>query len=314
MVPPRRGQVVRVDRKQCHVRVGEATLLCSLRGRFFELEGAEKSPVAVGDQVLISGEGDDGAIEEVLPRRTRVARPSPRSPRQLQVLAANVDLLLVVATLQSPRVPASLIDRLLAAAEAAHLGGVVILNKVDLCEPDEVTDFCARYAELGYPCLAVSALRGEGLEAVKDCMRGRISILLGHSGVGKTSLLNALDPGLDLKVGELTRRHQKGSHTTTFSSLVEFPFGASVVDCPGIREFALAGVLPSELGDCFIDIRPYHKQCRYSDCIHAHEPECAVRQALESGKIRPDRYENYRRLLDELQGGGQRMPRHGSFS
>jgi ribosome biogenesis GTPase len=310
----RTGQVIRVDRKQCHVLIGEATLLCSLRGRFFEEESEEKSPVAVGDQVEVKQEGDEGVIERVLPRRTQVARPTPRQPRQRQVMAANVDVLVAMATLRQPKVRTSLVDRLLAAAEAARLEGLVVLNKIDLCKAEEVESFRSRFESLGYPTFAISVQERSGLDALDERLRGKLTILLGHSGVGKSSLLNAFDPTLDLKTGALTRRHDKGSHTTTHSSLIRLPQGALVVDCPGIREFGLTDVTPAELGHHFVDLRPFHHQCRYPDCTHAHEPDCAVRIALESGKIRPDRYENYRRLLDELQGGGERMPRHGSFS
>lgn len=314
MSPTQTGQVVRVDRKQCHVRIGEATLLCSLRGRFFEVGSAEKSPVAVGDWVKVQQQGEEGVIEQVLERRTRVARPTPRQPRQRQVMAANVDVVVVMATLRQPQVRTSLVDRLLAAAEAADLGAAVVLNKTDLCEPDEVEQFRERFESVGYPTFAISALHGAGLAALNEWIRGKLTLLLGHSGVGKSSLLNALDPSLGLKTGELTKRHGKGSHTTTHSSLIRLPNEAQVVDCPGIREFGLTDVAPSELGYCFIDIRPFHKNCRYHDCTHAHEPDCAVRMALDEGKIRPDRHESYQRLLDELQGGGERMPRHGSFS
>jgi ribosome biogenesis GTPase len=191
----------------------------------------------------------------------------------------------------------------------------VILNKLDLCKEGEADTFLEPYIEMGYPAFATSALTGDPpLDRIHELLAGRTSMLLGHSGVGKSSLLNTLDPGLQLRVGELTRRHAKGSHTTTFSSLLRLCIGGAVVDCPGIREFGIKGIAAEDLGNCFLDFRPFHKQCRYPNCTHDHEPECAVKQALDEGQIRKARYESYKKLLQELYGDGERMPRHGSFS
>lgn len=311
------GVVVRIDRKQIHVAVGGRVLSCVLRGRFFEdTRDPESRPVAVGDRVKVAIDGEQGAIEEILPRTSRIARPKPGEPETSQVIAANLDLLVIVTSLAQPKPKPGLVDRLLVIAESEGIAPLILLNKTDLVEAAAAESFAAGYRALGYTVLPVSATTGAGLDAVKDAMRGKTAMLLGHSGVGKSSLLCALDPLVAARIGALIGQGTKavrGAHTTTSSSLHELSFGARIVDTPGVREFGLEGMQPADLGHWFRDIAPHLGKCRYATCTHDHEPSCGVKAAVEAGAIRPERYETYKKLLAELSGKGERMQRHDAY-
>ncbi len=311
MVDTVEGLVVRVDRRVCHVEVAGQAYTCALRGHLFEFEEEQTRPVAVGDRVKVQLQGEQGAIEEVLPRRTQILRGAGRG--KVQIIAANVDLLVIVVSVKSPPLRRGMIDRLLVEAESSGVGAAVVLNKSDLCSAEEAEALVDPYRRLGYAVAVVSCLEGRGMEAVAEIMGNRLSMLVGHSGVGKSSLLNALDPELNVKVGAISRRRGMGRHTTTHTALLLLRSGARVVDCPGMREFSLAGIEPADLGAFFRDMAPFHNQCKYPTCTHHHEPHCAVKQAVTDGQIAEPRYESYCKLLDELHGGGERMPRHGSF-
>lgn len=315
------GVVVRIDRKQVHValdgRPFSETLPCVVRGRFFEdQDDPESRPVAVGDRVQVEIEGAQGSICGVLPRTNRIARPRPRDPTTFQVIAANVDLLVIVSSLARPKPKEGLIDRLLVAAESEKLDALILLNKCDLVADEEAERFAAPYRALGYAVLAVSATEGSNLDAVKAAMRGRTAMMLGHSGVGKSSLLRALDPAVEASIGGLVNegtRSVRGAHTTTSASLHELAFGARLVDTPGVREFGLDGVQPVDLGRFFRDFDEPSRRCHYSTCTHDHEPKCGVKSAVERGAVRRERYDTYLKLLAELSGKGQRMQRHDAY-
>ncbi len=308
------GLVVRIDRKQVHVEVGAETWLCALRGRLFETVDSSTRPVAVGDRVMVRRDGETGAVEAVLPRRNAVVRPVPRSPEKIQTIAANVDVIAVIASLRNPVVRETLIDRLLVVTESFGLDSILVLNKTDLCGREEIEPLQEIYQSLRYRVFPVSATFETGLIELGAALEDRIVMLLGPSGAGKSSILNALEPGLGLKVGEVNRKDHKGRHTTTFASLLSLQrLRARVVDTPGIREFGLSQIRPEDLGALFRDLKPFHASCRYPDCVHQPEPDCAVQQAVEKGAIRRARYESYLKLLAELHGEGERMARHSSF-
>jgi len=320
--------VVRIDRKQIHVALGAAAggageriIPCVVRGRFFEGqdEDPESRPVAVGDYVKVALGGEEGAqgtIEEVLPRRTRIARPRPRAPGAWQVIAANVDLLVIVASLREPAPRPGLIDRLLIAAECDGIEPLIVLNKVDLGPAAAAEELAAPYRELGYRVLATSAKDGRGVEELRDAMRGKTAMMLGHSGVGKSSLLNVLDPAVAARIGALVAGGTKmvrGAHTTTSASLHRLQFGAFLVDTPGVREFGLPPMERNDLAHWFRELAPLIPQCKYATCTHDHEPNCAVKAAVERGAVRPERHRSYLKLLAELSGAGQRMQRHDAY-
>jgi ribosome biogenesis GTPase len=322
---PIEGRVVRIDRKQVHVQLageGERVVPCVLRGRFFETMDvdAESRPVAVGDLVKVELEEDgaSGAVFEVLPRRTRIARPAPRHLGTWQVIAANVDLLVIVVSLKQPAPKPGLVDRLLVTAESEGITPLIVLNKSDLVASDEVETFAAPYRALGYRVLATSAKDGTGVDELRDAMRGRLAMLLGHSGVGKSSLLAAIDPTILPRIGALVAEGTKmvrGAHTTTSSSLHRLAFGGELVDTPGVREFGLPPMEPHDLAHWFRDLAPHIPKCKYATCTHDHEPNCGVKAAFERGEIRPERMATYRKLLAELRGTeeGQRMKRHDAY-
>ncbi len=310
--------MLRIDRKQIHVEIGDRVVPCSLRGRLFEGQDddPESRPVAVGDRVRVVVDGEQGSIEEVLPRRTRIARPRPRDPSGWQVIAANVDLLVIVAAVKQPATKPGLIDRMLVTSEREGIEPLVVLNKGDLIDAAASAAMAAPYRELGYQVLVTSVPDGRGLTELRTAMTGRVAMLLGHSGVGKSSLMAALDPGIIARIGALVAAGTKmarGAHTTTSASLHRLAFGGYLVDTPGVREFGLPPMEPWDLAHWFREMKPLISKCKYATCIHDHEPDCAVKAAAQAGTIRPERMQTYRKLLDELRGGGERMQRHDSY-
>jgi ribosome biogenesis GTPase len=305
-VPPEllTGRVVRQDAKVFHVDVEGEIVLCAPRGKLFdELAAETKNPVTVGDLVRVDPSGDPASIEEVLPRKNWLGRmASSHDPRE-QVLVANVDRVLVVASVRRPGFSSNRTDRILAACEWSEIPAALVLNKLDLAEEEELEALRATYAGAGYEILVTCALDGTGIDELRALLAGRVTALYGPSGAGKSSLLNALSPGLDLKIGKVSKYWQAGKHTTTHSRLIalDLPEGRGwVIDTPGIRVFRLHGVPPSVLRDLFPEFRPFQELCRFPDCTHDHEPECAVFDAVDRGEIAATRYASYVELRDEL--------------
>lgn len=295
------GVIVRVEPRVWWVATESGDVPCSLRQTLFEIETDEKNPVAVGDRVRVTLEGGRGIIEERLPRRNRLARPTPSDPRIIQVTAANVDQLVIVVATKDPPLREGLIDRFLVVAERNDMDGVIVVNKIDRGDREEVETRLAPYRAMGYPVLFASARDGAGIAELEAQLSGKTSLFVGHSGVGKSSLLNAIDPNLKLRTGDVAK-HGRGRHTTTSVSLWKLPKGGFVVDSPGIRGFGISGIPPGELAILMPDLRPHAVDCHFPDCTHAHEPKCGVRSAVESGAIRRERYESYLRILRSLDG------------
>jgi ribosome biogenesis GTPase / thiamine phosphate phosphatase len=293
-----------------HVQAGERTVPCTLsshlqkRWIYSTNYQQKKDPVAIGDRVHFMESGDDhGMILEVLPRQNQFSRPAPRPGIQQseQVIAANIDLVVPVFATAKPTPKWGLLDRHLVAAEAAGLGVLICITKLDLTESSvKLQTIIEIYRQIGYPVIQVNALTGKGLDELRQALQNRISVLVGKSGVGKSSLLNALQPSLDLRVQEISRIN-KGKHTTTHLEMFSLDFGGMLVDTPGIREFGLWNLYADELADCFPEMRPFIGDCKFRlDCRHDEEPGCAIRKAVISGKINPLRYKSYMRLLEEL--------------
>lgn len=297
------GIVLRVEPKVVMVHADGRRLRCSVRPRVYEENDPRyRNAVAVGDRVEATVEGgDQGVIERVLPRRNALVRPIPSDHGRLQVTAANVDQLVIVCATKDPPLRTGLVDRYLVAAAKQDMDPLLVVNKCDKGRPAVLREKLSVYERLGVPILFTSAKTGEGVEDLERALRGKTNLFVGHSGVGKSSLLNRIDPSLRLRVGAVAR-HGRGRHTTTRAELFALPSGGYVVDTPGIRGFGLADVDPPELSRLMPDLARYATRCRYPDCTHDHEPDCAVREAVERGDIEPARYESYLRMLHSLGG------------
>ena len=266
--------------------------------------------LAVGDAVRVERDARGGAawvIDEILPRRSKLARRSPGGGYGERVVAANVDQVVVVFAAARPEPHPRMLDRFLVVAEANGLAGRIVVNKVELLADGDVAageaEVRARFADYeraGYALHATSVVRGHGLDALHAALVDRTSALSGPSGVGKSSLLNALYPGLNLRVGEVSESVNKGRHTTVGALLHPLPDGGFVVDTPGLREIGMWGLAADSLDECFPEFRPHIENCRFADCAHVAEPGCALRDAVETGTVSRARYESYRKLRDEI--------------
>jgi len=265
------------------------------------------NPIAPGDVVEIVRDPlnpKEGLITEIRERTTNLTRWNKKG-RAPQVLAANADLAVCVSCPASPPFRPRFIDRVIVAAEAGALGPVVVLNKADLPSPADTTERLEHYARMGYVVHSCSAKTGQGVPELAEILRGKTAVFVGQSGVGKSSLLNALSPDLNLKVGALSLKHDRGNHTTNYSSLLFLDGGLRIIDTPGVRELELAEILPEEVGFHFRDFLPFMGGCEFQPCLHAGEPGCAVLSAVETGEIHGDRYESYLRIVRELQDSGR---------
>ncbi len=300
MTEPVEGTVVRIRSVLCEVDAGGCTYACAARRRLVDSDTGESKPLVVGDRVVVTPMGGgEGVIEDVLPRRTKLSRRSPRDPLIEHVIVANVDQMVVVASVRRPPLTLGIIDRYVIAGEAGGLEPIVCINKIDLAGTDtRHLDAADVYREMEYPVLLTSARTGEGVDGLRDALGGRSSTLVGHSGVGKSALLNAVQPGLRLRTREVTTR---GRHTTTSVSLLRLTVGGYVVDTPGIRELSLWDIEPHEVQQFFPRIWETGADCKMPDCLHIHEPACAVKHALELGEIPADRYGSYVRIVETTQ-------------
>lgn len=262
----------------------------------------EKKALAVGDEVEFEplDEEGEGVIERIHDRVSKLSRAFPQSPQREHVIVANVDQMVIVASMVQPPIRLGLIDRYLIAASIEKLRPVICLNKADLSSESDVAAVVDVYEKIGYAPLSTSARTGAGMEALHERLAGRRSVIVGQSGVGKSSLLNAVEPGLALKTGRVAAT-RKGSHTTTWVSLLRLRDGGYVVDTPGIREFSIWDLHPLDVAMFFEDIWQRSADCHMSDCTHSHEPDCAVKDAVASGEIDAVRYESYCRLLESIQ-------------
>jgi ribosome biogenesis GTPase len=284
------------------VQAGGVRLRCRIKGKQLKEASRSYNPIAPGDLVEVAPDAlsaNEAMICGVLPRRTRLVRWNKKG-RAPQVIAANAELAFCVCSPASPPFRPRFIDRLIVAAESGGMTPVVLLNKCDLPVPSEILERLDRYAGMGYAIHSCSATRGDGLEGLVSMVAGRTSVMVGQSGVGKSSLLNAISPGLAQRVGELSQKHDRGNHTTNFSVLFTLENGGRIIDTPGVRELELADILPEEVGFHFRDFTPFSGSCAFQPCLHADEPDCAVIAAVENGQIHHDRYESYLRILAEL--------------
>lgn len=288
----RQGRVLRVQGLVSRIRDEDGQIFsCATRRLLKTLSTDQRHVVAAGDYVWFRPEGDDaGIIERVEPRTGVLCRTS--RGRQ-HIIVANVDRIVIVTSAAEPRIKPNLIDRMLVSAEKAEIPPLVCINKVDLVDPATLMPLVGCYAQLGYEVLLVSAETGMNVDLLRERLIGSDSVLAGQSGVGKSSLLNAIEPDLHRRVQQVSGESQKGKHTTTTAELIPITKGGHVIDTPGIRQFELWDVIPEEVAGYFRDLRPYVSQCRYPDCTHTHEDFCAVKDAVADHRIDLRRYESY---------------------
>ena len=284
---------------------------CKVKGTF-RLKGIRSTnPVAVGDRVRITGNpGGTAFITDIEERKNYIIRRSSNLSKQSHILAANLDQCMLVATVNYPETSTTFIDRFLATAEAYRIPTLILFNKIDLYDEDDtryLDGLVHLYTTIGYPCIKVSALDGRGLDEVKDKLRGAITLFSGNSGVGKSTLLNALLPGTDARTGEISQAHNKGMHTTTFSEM--YPVddaGGYLIDTPGIKGFGTFDMEVEEIGHYFPEIFEASAHCKYGNCTHRQEPGCAVLRAVEEHRISQSRYASYLSMLDDKEEGKYR--------
>lgn len=283
---------------------------CKVKGSF-RLKGIRTTnPVAVGDRVEITETGEGtGYITAISPRTNYIIRRASNLSKEAHILAANISQALLVVTVAAPETSAVFMDRFLATAEAYSVPAILVFNKADIYTPDEkeaARAYRAMYEEIGYRTLEVSAVTGQGIDGVKALLADKITLLSGNSGVGKSSLINSLIPGLELKVGEISAVHHKGMHTTTFSEMYRLPGGGYIIDTPGIKGFGTIDFSEKEVAHYFPEIFRTSAGCRFANCTHRNEPGCAVLEAIENEKISITRYASYLSILDDITQGKYR--------
>lgn len=283
----------------------EQLIKCRLPGRFRLNDYELTNPVAVGDYVLFSMNDDGtGTIQEIKDRENYIIRQATHGRRGEQILASNIDQALVVQSIKKPKINEGFINRFLVMCEAYELQPMIIINKMDLANDNArafIEDIQAVYEPLGYPVISTSIYDEASLRNLKRLLKGKTSAMVGPSGVGKTSLLNHIDPEIDRPVAEVSNYSNKGTHTTTYARLLPLCFGGYLVDTPGVREFGLVNIEPWELSLFFPEMLEPRKHCKFNNCTHSHEPSCGVRQALEEGVIDVERYHSYLQMLESLQ-------------
>ena len=297
----RRGTVVTLFSGSCQIESEGRHFDCVLSSR---LARDQRWAVAVGDEVLFHPQDESYRIVSVAPRSSSLSRPDPQNPRLERVVAANVDIVVQVLSVAEPPLRPALVDRYLIAIERGGAEPLLCVNKVDLLEAGELADELAKldvYREMGLSILPCSALTGAGVEDLRKALAGRTAVFVGHSGVGKSSLLKLFAPELEVATGHLSRRYARGRHTTTRSQLYRLPGDLRVIDTPGIREMGLWRMTPDQLRVFFSDFDDDAHGCRFNDCTHTHEPECAVRDAVEAGRVSAVRYATYLRLRASLE-------------
>ena len=269
-----------------------------IKGKF-RLQGIRTTnPLAVGDRVDVEGE----QIVRIHERKNYIIRKASNLSKESHILAANVDQALLFVTLSQPQTPNEFVDRFLVTAKAYGVPVVLVVNKIDLLgEEDSVylDAYCYLYRSLGYTVVATSLYNGDGVDSLRELMRNKISLLAGNSGVGKSTLVAAVEPGLDIRTGEISQSHHKGKHTTTFSTMYPLSQGGYIIDTPGIKGFGLIDIEDAELAHYFPEMMRFLPDCRFYNCSHTHEPHCAVVEAVKRGEIAYSRYESYLKIMDE---------------
>ncbi len=297
------GVVVKSTGSWYSVKTENGNVLeCRLKGKF-KLENLKTTnPIAVGDHVIVDTSDGDTVITDWYERKNYITRESPRHEHARHIIAANLDQACLVATISQPRTSTGFIDRFLITAEAFHIPAFIIINKQDVYAEKELKkqqELLNIYTMADYEVITASAITGLNMELLKEKLKDKVTLIAGHSGVGKSTLVNAISSSLKLKTGDISRKHEKGMHTTTFAEMHELDFGGNIIDTPGIKEFGIIDLLPEEVGQYFKEFQSYLSKCRFNNCLHYDEPDCAVMDAVEAGKIHPERFKNYINILED---------------
>jgi ribosome biogenesis GTPase len=302
------GQVLYGINNIYTVEVDGRQMQCRIKGKILKTERNVYNPIAVGDFVRLQPDPHSEEVGWIVERRPRTSSLVRWNKKRnaIQVLAANAEVLVCVSSTQSPPFRPRFIDRLLVSAN--RLEPLIVINKSDLSLSAEARDRIRDYKRIGYPVIMTSAFTGRGVSELRRSIKKKVSVFFGQSGVGKSTLLNRMFPGLDLAVGEISRKHDRGSHTTSFASLIRTAEDFPIIDTPGIRELEIAGVEARDLAFYFPEFVPIAEQCSYPSCRHVDEPECAVRQAVDRGLIHPDRYESYLRIYEDVEAFARAFP------
>lgn len=282
---------------------------CRIKGKF-RIEGLKSTnPIAVGDWVVfeIETKGDEtiGVISKIEKRDNYIVRRSVNLSKQTHIIASNIDIAFLLITLKNPPTFTTFIDRFLVTAEAYHIKAVLLFNKVDTYNEEELLEvkfLAALYRGIGYQCLDISAKTGKNIDVVKQLMTNKVTMFSGHSGVGKSTLINKIEPSLNLKTSEISEQHHQGQHTTTFAEMFDLSFGAQIIDTPGIKGFGIVEVEREELADYFPEFFRLKEHCKFNNCLHLEEPKCAVKEALENEEIAWSRYKSYLQILEGEEG------------
>lgn len=304
----REGVVIRNTGSAYIVKTEDGTdVPCRIKGNF-RIKGIRTTnPVATGDRVIVSKSADDADyITEILPRKNYIIRRASNLSKESHILASNLDLAALVVSLREPATPTTFIDRFLATAEAYSVPACLVINKCDMWDEEdrEIAEALKiLYTQIGYEVFFTSATTGQGIDSLLLFLKGKVTLFAGNSGVGKSSLINSLIPGADLKTGKISDIHHTGTHTTTFSEMLPLPEGGSLIDIPGVRGFGTIDFEPSEVSHYFPEIFRKSAECRYGNCKHTGEPGCAVVPAVENHEISQSRYASYLSILEELEDG-----------
>lgn len=306
-----KGTVIKSTGSWYTVRTDSGDLFeARIKGKF-RLQGIRTTnPIAVGDHVIMEKEEDGTAvINEIEKRKNYILRKSINLSKRSHIIASNIDQALLVVTLTQPKTYTAFIDRFLITAEAYHIPTVILFNKIDIYsdkEKKELASLQQAYENIGYQCIEISVEKNININLVKEVMKDKVSMVSGHSGVGKSTLLNLIDPNLNLKTSKISDYHKSGTHTTTFAEMFELPFGGFIIDTPGIKAFGLIDFDKAELSHYFLEMRERLQNCQFNNCVHINEPNCGIKEALVNGEIEEFRYLNYLSMYEDDEGENYR--------
>lgn len=303
MSEQQRGIVIKSTGSRYKVRMQNGEILdCTLKGRYRHTKIKTTNPVTVGDDVEVDSKPTgEHVISKIIVRRNYLVRKSSKLSKQYHLVAANVDQIMLVTTIVKPKIVQGFIDRVLVSAEAYGIPVILVINKFDLLGEKHIPKLAqtvSSYEQIGYECIVTSTVTGEGIDDVKSALTKKRTVITGQSGVGKSTLINTLQPGLDIKTAEVSLSNDKGRHTTTFAEMHRLDFDAEIIDTPGVRSFGIADFKREHLAHYFPEMRSLMHKCKFNNCVHVNEPGCAVKEALEAGEISPVRYFNYMEMYE----------------